>query len=145
MQYCHAYFIIKKQMQKGGDLPRFTQLTNGRERIQAQLVYHQSSCFSLSIRMGAEQPDVIEKGWGDTAEVVRNSILIKATAIPAPECKALRQWMFLAHSSVYFPFLMLSTVYSQGENLGRGCIHGLLDILKRYTSAAHTHNVAWTM
>lgn len=75
-QYCQSYHphFIKKQMQKGSDLPRFTQLTHCIARIQARYVYLQSPCSSLPIRMGAEQPNIREKGWGDTEKVVKNSI-----------------------------------------------------------------------
>lgn len=146
-QYCQSYHphFIKKQMQKGSDLPRFTQLTHCIARIQARYVYLQSPCSSLPIRMGAEQPNIREKGWGDTEKVVKNSIRSRSLLSLHQDAKRSGSRYFLAHGSLYFPFLMLSMVYCQKETLGRECTQGLSDILKRYTSATHTPNFKWAL
>lgn len=76
--------------------------TANREHTQhsSLVYYHQSLCSFLSSKLGAEQPCIREKGWGDTAQVGRNTPLIEVTAIPGPECKALRQWVSYDHGSL---------------------------------------------
>ena len=117
--------------------PRFTQLRNCGARIQAQFII---KALAFSSPLGWElRSHVLERRGEETLQKLWGIPFWSRSLLSLDQNAKHLGRVFFGPRLPLFSILMLSMVYSPGQKLGRECAHGLLEILKRHTSA-HTHD-----